>query len=291
MKGIVLAGGNGTRLHPLTRSVSKQLMPVFDKPMIYYPISVLMLSGITDILIVTKEEDQSAFQRLLGDGSEFGVRFTYVVQDKPRGLAHAVILAEDFIGDSPFSLILGDNIFYGHGLPELLAEATRLERGAEVFAYQVADPTQYGVVAFSKDETVLSIEEKPRKPASNYAVTGLYFYDNTAVAKAKTLKPSNRGELEITDLNRLYLEEGTLKAKLMGRGYAWLDAGSHESLLEAGQFIASIEERQGMKIACLEEIAYKLGLISKDKIMSQARALRNTSYGAYLAKVARSDDP
>ena len=289
MKGIVLAGGNGTRLHPLTRSVSKQLMPVFDKPMIYYPISVLMLSGITDILIVTKEEDQSAFQRLLGNGSEFGVRFTYVVQDKPRGLAHAVILAEDFIGESPFSLILGDNIFYGHGLPELLAEATRLERGAEVFAYQVADPTQYGVVTFSKDQQVLSLEEKPRKPASNFAVTGLYFYDNTAIAKAKTLKPSNRGELEITDLNRLYLEEGSLKATLMGRGYAWLDAGSHESLLEAGQFIASIEERQGMKIACLEEIAYRTGLISVDQLLDRAKAMRSSSYGAYLRKVARSD--
>ncbi|RIJ32341.1 glucose-1-phosphate thymidylyltransferase RfbA [Henriciella mobilis] len=288
MKGIVLAGGNGTRLHPLTRSVSKQLMPVYDKPMIYYPISVLMLAGITDILIVTKEEDQSAFKRLLGDGSEFGVRFTYAIQDKPRGLAHALIVAEEFLDNSPFALILGDNIFYGHGLPELLAKATRLETGAEIFAYQVADPTQYGVVSFTADGQVLSIEEKPRKPQSDYVVTGLYFYDSSAVAKAKSLKPSARGELEITDLNKLYLEEGTLKANLMGRGYAWLDAGSHDSLLEAGQFIASIEERQGMKIACLEEIGYRLGLISDEQLLRQARALKNTSYGAYLEKIARS---
>ncbi|RIJ17135.1 glucose-1-phosphate thymidylyltransferase [Henriciella mobilis] len=288
MKGIVLAGGNGTRLHPLTRSVSKQLMPVYDKPMIYYPISVLMLAGITDILIVTKEEDQSAFKRLLGDGSEFGVRFTYAIQDKPRGLAHALIVAEEFLDNSPFALILGDNIFYGHGLPELLAKATRLETGAEIFAYQVADPTQYGVVSFTADGQVLSIEEKPRKPQSDYVVTGLYFYDSSAVSKAKSLKPSARGELEITDLNKLYLEEGTLKANLMGRGYAWLDAGSHDSLLEAGQFIASIEERQGMKIACLEEIGYRLGLISDAQLLRQARALKNTSYGAYLEKIARS---
>ena len=288
MKGIVLAGGNGTRLHPLTRSVSKQLMPVYDKPMIYYPISVLMLAGITDILIVTKEEDQSAFKRLLGDGSEFGVHFTYAIQDKPRGLAHALIVAEEFLDNSPFALILGDNIFYGHGLPELLEKATRLETGAEIFAYQVANPTQYGVVSFTRDGQVLSIEEKPRKPQSDFVVTGLYFYDSSAVSKAKSLKPSARGELEITDLNKLYLEEGTLRANLMGRGYAWLDAGSHESLLEAGQFIASIEERQGMKIACLEEIGFRLGLISADQLLDQARRLKSSSYGAYLKKIAIS---
>ena len=289
MKGIVLAGGNGTRLYPLTKSISKQLVPVYDKPMIYYPISVLMLAGITDILIVTRPEDENAFRRLLGSGSEFGVRFSYAVQDKPRGLAHALIVGEDFLEDSSFAMVLGDNIFYGHGLPEMLARASGLETGAEIFAYQVADPSQYGVVEFAEGGKVLAIEEKPRKPKSNFAVTGLYFYDNTAVAKAKTLKPSGRGELEITDLNKLYLEEQTLRASLLGRGYAWLDAGSHEALLEASQFIASIEERQGMKIACLEEIGYRLGLISAEQLLDQAKALKSSSYGAYLRKIVRSD--
>lgn len=288
MKGVVLAGGNGTRLYPLTRSISKQLMPVYDKPMIYYPISVLMLAGITQILIITKPDDESAFRRLLGDGSQFGVRFEYAVQDQPRGLAHALLVAEEFLDGMPFSLVLGDNLFYGHGLPEMLASATRLETGAEIFAYQVANPNQYGVVEFAQSGEVISIEEKPQKPKSDYAVTGLYFYDGTAVEKAKTLKPSQRGELEITDLNRLYLEERSLRANLMGRGYAWLDAGTHEALLEAAQFIASIEERQGMKIACLEEIGFRLGLISADQLLAQAKELKTSSYGAYLKKVVRS---
>lgn len=288
MKGIVLAGGNGTRLYPLTKSISKQLMPVYDKPMVYYPISVLMLAGITEILIITKPEDQPAFQRLLGSGAEFGVRFSYAVQDKPRGIAHAILVAEEFLGDSQFAVVLGDNIFYGHGLPEMLAQATLLETGAEIFAYQVADPTRYGVVEFAANGDVISIEEKPRKPKSDYAVTGLYFYDSTAVSKVKTLKPSGRGELEITDLNKLYLDESRLKANLMGRGYAWLDAGTHDSLLEAAQFIASIEERQGMKIACLEEIGYRLGLISAEQLLEQSKQLKNNPYGAYLAKIART---
>jgi glucose-1-phosphate thymidylyltransferase len=288
LKGIVLAGGNGTRLYPLTRSISKQLMPVYDKPMIYYPISVLMLAGITEILVITKPEDRAAFEKLLGDGSDFGVTFSFAEQEHPRGLADALIVGESFLDGDKCALVLGDNIFYGHGLPEMLARATLLESGAEIFAYQVADPTAYGVVEFKADGQVFSIEEKPKKPKSSYAVTGLYFYDETAPAKAKTLKPSRRGELEITALNNLYLEEGSLRANLMGRGYAWLDAGTHDSLLEAAQFIASIEERQGMKIACLEEIGYRLGLIGQEQLLDQAKRLRNSPYGAYLAKIARS---
>ena len=288
MKGIVLAGGNGTRLYPLTRSISKQLMPVYDKPLVYYPISVLMLAGITDILIITKPEDRAAFEKLLGDGSEFGVRFSYAEQNEPRGLAEAFIIGEEFLAGDPCALVLGDNIFYGHGLSELLAGARGLDRGAEIFAYQVADPSRYGVVEFDSSGKAHGIEEKPRKPKSDYAVTGLYFYDGTASEKARSLKPSRRGELEITDLNKLYLEEGMLRANLMGRGYAWMDAGTHDSLLEASQFIASIEERQGMKIACLEEIGFRLGLIGADRLLEQARQLKNTSYGAYLEKVARS---
>ena len=285
MKGIVLAGGNGSRLYPLTKSISKQLMPVYDKPMVYYPISVLMLAGITEILIITKPEDEQAFQRLLGTGEDFGVSFSYAIQDKPRGIADAILIGEDFLGDSNFAVVLGDNIFYGHGIPEMLAQSTALEKGAEIYAYQVADPTRYGVVEFSADGRVISLEEKPKKPKSDYAVTGLYFYDNSAVAKAKALKPSARGELEITDLNKLYLQEGQLKANLMGRGYAWLDAGTHESLLEAAQFIASIEERQGMKIACLEEIGFRLGLISADQLLEQAKKHKASAYGAYLKKI------
>lgn len=288
MKGIVLAGGNGTRLYPLTRSISKQLMPVYDKPMIYYPISVLMLAGITDILIITKPEDRLSFEKLLGDGTEFGVNFTYAEQEKPRGLAEAFILGEEFLSGEKCALVLGDNIFYGHGLPELLANAMKLETGAEIFAYQVADPTRYGVVEFDGDNNVLGIEEKPRKPKSSFAVTGLYFYDGTVSEKARSLKPSKRGELEITDLNNLYLEEGSLRANLMGRGYAWLDAGTHDALLEAAQFIASIEERQGMKIACLEEIGYHLGLISAEQLLNQAKRLKNTPYGNYLARIANA---
>ena len=290
MRGVVLAGGNGTRLYPLTRSISKQLMPVYDKPMIYYPISVLMLSGITEILIITKPEDGDAFKRLLGDGSDFGVNFSYAEQARPRGLADAVLIAEDFLEGGPCTVVLGDNLFYGHGLPELLAGAMQLKTGAEIFAYQVADPTQYGVVEFAPGGEVIGIEEKPRKPKSSYAVTGLYVYDSTVVERARTLKPSARGELEITDLNKLYLDERQLRANLMGRGYAWLDAGTHESLLEASQFVASIEERQGMKIACLEEVGFRLGLVSADQLLEQARRLKSSPYGAYLAKVARGQD-
>lgn len=290
MKGIVLAGGNGTRLYPLTRSISKQLMPVYDKPMIYYPISILMLAGIRDILIITTPEDQSNFRRLLGDGSDFGVRFQYAVQDQPRGLADAFLVGEDFLNGDRCALVLGDNIFYGHGLPELLAAAKNSSAGAEVFAYKVADPSQYGVVEFGDAGRVISIEEKPARPKSSYAATGLYFYDRTAVEKAKTLKPSARGELEITALNNLYLEEGRLSVQLMGRGYAWLDAGTHDSLLEAAQFIASIEERQGMKIACLEEIGFRLGYIKAEQLLEQAGRLKKTQYGAYLEKVAIEND-
>ena len=286
MKGIVLAGGNGTRLYPLTRSVSKQLMPVYDKPMIYYPISVLMLAGIRDFLILTKPEDLTAFERLLGDGSEYGVNITYAEQDQPRGIAEALIIGEEFLEGGPCALVLGDNIFYGHGLPEMLEQASGLEEGAQIFCYQVADPRQYGVVELGEGQQVLSIEEKPKKPKSSYAVTGLYFYDSTAPAKARSLSPSARGELEITDLNQLYLEEGRLRANLMGRGFAWLDAGTHDSLLEAGQFIASIEDRQGMKIACLEEIGYRLGYLTREQILEQARKLKSSSYGAYLKKIA-----
>lgn len=286
MKGIVLAGGNGTRLYPLTRSVSKQLMPVYDKPMIYYPISVLMLAGIRDFLILTKPEDRTAFERLLGDGSEYGVNITYAEQDQPRGIAEALIIGEEFLEGGPCALVLGDNIFYGHGLPEMLEQASGLEEGAQIFCYQVADPRQYGVVELGEGQQVLSIEEKPKKPKSSYAVTGLYFYDSTAPAKARSLSPSARGELEITDLNQLYLEEGRLRANLMGRGFAWLDAGTHDSLLEAGQFIASIEDRQGMKIACLEEIGYRLGYLTREQILEQARKLKSSSYGAYLKKIA-----
>lgn len=286
MKGIVLAGGNGTRLYPLTRSISKQLMPVYDKPMIYYPISVLMLAGIREILIITTPEDQSSFQKLLGDGSDFGVQFSYAVQDKPRGLADAFRVGEEFIAGQKCALVLGDNIFYGHGFTDLLSSAAGLTSGAEIFAYQVADPTQYGVVEFGENNKVLSIEEKPKKPKSGWVATGLYFYDETVVDKAQTIKPSARGELEITELNNIYREAGDLRVQLMGRGYAWLDAGTHDSLLEAAQFIASIEERQGMKIACLEEIGYRLGYIDAARLVAQAKGLKNTSYGAYLSKIA-----
>lgn len=286
MKGIVLAGGNGTRLYPLTRSVSKQLMPIYDKPLIYYPISVLMLAGIRDILIITTADDQRAFQKLLGDGSDFGVRFDYAVQDKPRGLADAFIVGEAFLAGSKCCLILGDNIFYGHGLPELLSAAMTSDGGAEVFGYKVANPEAYGVLEFDDEGRVLSIEEKPKAPKSSYVATGLYFYDETVVEKAKTLKPSARGEVEITSLNNLYLEEGRLNVRLMGRGYAWLDAGTHDALLEAGQFIASIEERQGLKIACLEEIGYRLGYLSREQLSQRAKELRSSNYGRYLANIA-----
>ncbi|MEQ8558540.1 MAG: glucose-1-phosphate thymidylyltransferase RfbA [Henriciella sp.] len=289
MKGIVLAGGNGSRLYPLTRSVSKQLMPIYDKPLIYYPISVLMLAGIREFLILTKPDDRKAFEKLLGDGSEFGVSISYAEQEKPRGIAEALIIGEEFLDGGPCALVLGDNIFYGHGLPEILAEASRFTSGGQIFCYQVADPRQYGVVELDAANRVLSIEEKPSKPKSDFAVTGLYFYDSTAPEKARQLTPSARGELEITDINRMYLEEGQLEANLMGRGFAWLDAGTHDSLLEAAQFIASIEERQGMKIACLEEIGYRLGYISREQLLKQAKALKSSNYGTYLEKIARSD--
>lgn len=288
MKGIVLAGGSGTRLYPITKGVSKQLVPVYDKPMVYYPISALMLAGIREILIITTPEDQASFQRLLGDGQEMGLRFEYVVQPSPDGLAQAFILGEEFIGDDDVCLVLGDNIYYGHGLAETLANAVDNARNlkATVFGYRVNDPERYGVAEFNKYGTVVSLEEKPAKPKSNYAVTGLYFYPNDVVKKAKQVRPSARGELEITTLNQMYLEEGRLKVELLGRGYAWLDTGTHESLLEASQFIEVIEKRQGLKMACLEEIAFEMGYIDKGQLLELARPLAKNQYGQYLIKRA-----
>jgi len=286
MRGIVLAGGAGTRLHPVTHSISKQILPVYDKPMIYFPISVLMLAGIREILIISTPNDLPLFKHLLGDGSRFGLRFSYREQPAPEGLAQAFLIGEEFLGDEPACLILGDNIFYGYGLTSILADAARLTSGALVFGYFVNNPNRYGVVEFNDEGEVLSIEEKPDKPKSNYAVTGLYFYGNDVVKKAGLIKPSARGELEITDLNRLYLEESRLKVKLLGRGMAWLDTGTHESLLQASNFIHTIEERQGLKIACLEEIAYLKGFIDRDKLLHNAELLRNSRYGDYLLKVA-----
>lgn len=294
MKGIVLAGGSGTRLYPITKGVSKQLVPLYDKPMVYYPISVLMLAGIRDILIITTPEDQPSFQRLLGDGSEMGVRFEYVVQPSPDGLAQAFILGEDFIGDDNVCLVLGDNIYYGHGLAETLASAVANatnENKATVFGYRVHDPERYGVAEFDADGVVVSLEEKPKVPKSNYAVTGLYFYPNDVVVKAKEVKPSDRGELEITTLNQMYLDEGRLKVELLGRGYAWLDTGTHESLLEASQFIEIIEKRQGLKVACLEEIAFEMGYIDKDQLLALAAPLAKNQYGQYLIQRAKEGMP
>jgi glucose-1-phosphate thymidylyltransferase len=289
MKGIILAGGSGTRLYPITRGVSKQLVPIYDKPMVYYPLSVLMLAGITDVLIITTPEDQANFQRLLGDGSEIGMTFSYVIQPSPDGLAQAFILGEKFIGDDDVCLVLGDNIYHGHDLTSLLATAVtniQTENKATVFGYHVTDPKRYGVAEFDAQGNVISIEEKPLEPKSNYAVTGLYFYPNDVIQKAKSISPSHRGELEITSVNQSYLSEQRLKLELMGRGYAWLDTGSHESLLEAAQFLEIIERRQGLKIACIEEIAFQQGYISKQQLVELAQSLIKNKYGQYLLKCA-----
>jgi glucose-1-phosphate thymidylyltransferase len=282
MKGIILAGGAGSRLHPLTLTTSKQLLPVYDKPMIYYPLSTLMLAGISEILIITTPHEQSRFQELLGDGSQWGVKFSYIEQPSPDGLAQAFILGEEFIGDDSVCLVLGDNIFYGHGLQEQLKSAAQIQSGACVFAYQVADPERYGVVAFNEKGVATSIEEKPAQPKSNWAVTGLYFYDNSVIETAKSIKPSPRGELEITDLNRVYLKAGNLQVECMGRGFAWLDTGTHASLLQASNFIQTLEIRQGMRISAPEEIAWREGLISSDQLRQLAEPLRKSGYGDYL---------
>ena len=288
MKGIILAGGSGTRLYPITKGISKQLLPLYDKPMIYYPLSVLMLSGMRDILIISNPEYIDNYKRLFGDGSQLGLNIEYKIQEKPKGLAEAFIIGEDFIGDDDVCLVLGDNVFYGHGLTDVLKHAVnnvKKEKKATVFGYYVNDPERYGVVEFDENGKVISIEEKPKKPKSNYAVVGLYFYPNDVVKKAKEVKPSDRGELEITSINEMYLKEGRLKVELLGRGYAWFDTGTHDSLLDAANFIRTIEKRTGLKIACLEEIAYLNGWISKDELKKIGESLKKTGYGQYLLKI------
>ena len=286
MKGIILAGGSGSRLHPVTKAISKQILPVYDKPMIYYPLSVLMLAGIREIMIISTPRDIGMFEDLLEDGSKLGLSFTYAIQSEPNGLAEAFIIGEEFIGNDTVCMILGDNIFYGHGLGEVLLKTSELKEGACVFGYYVTDPERYGVVEFDSEHRAISIEEKPASPKSNYAVTGLYFYGNDVVQKARTLKPSARGELEITDLNKLYLAEGRLEVKLLGRGMAWLDTGTHDSLLQASNFIATLEQRQGLKASCIEEIAYKRGFIDRKHLIKLSGSFGNSQYGTYLRRLA-----
>lgn len=287
MKGIILAGGSGTRLYPLTKSISKQIMPIYDKPMIYYPLSVLMLANIREILIISTERDLPVFRELLGDGSDFGVKFEYKVQEKPNGLAEAFLIGEEFIGNDNVALILGDNIFFGSGFSGLLEEAGKITEGAVIFGYPVKDPTSYGVVEFDQNGKAISLEEKPKVPKSNFAIPGLYFYDNTVVEKAKNVKPSSRGELEITTINEMYLNEKNLNVKILGRGIAWLDTGTHEALLEAANFVEAIQKRQGFYIACIEEIAYKKGWIDNKKIEELAKTLQKTEYGKYLKELIK----
>ncbi|MXZ21470.1 MAG: glucose-1-phosphate thymidylyltransferase RfbA [Caldilineaceae bacterium SB0665_bin_25] len=291
MKGILLAGGHGTRLYPLTTTLSKQILPVYDKPMIYYPLSMLMLAGIREVLVVSTPAALPLYRELLRDGSQWGVQFTYVEQSQPRGIADAFVIGREFVGDSTVCLALGDNIFYGHGLPEILRKAAHLEQGALVFAYPVADPNRYGVVEFNHSGKALSIEEKPRRPRSNFAVPGVYFYDNRVLDAAEHLEPSARGELEITDINNFYLERGELRVEILGRGFAWLDAGTHESLLQAANFVQALQERQGMMISCPEEIALRQGFIDRDQFRALAEALKTNRYGNYLLQLLRDEFP
>ena len=289
LKGIVLAGGSGTRLYPITRAVSKQLLPIYDKPMIYYPLSTLMLAGIREILVITTPVDRPQFERLLGNGDQWGIHLAYAEQPKPSGLADAFIIGRDFIGNDPVAMVLGDNIFFGHGLPNMLAKAAGRSEGATIFAYHVRDPDRYGVVAFDQAGHATSIEEKPKQPRSNWAITGLYFFDNNVVRYASEVKPSDRGELEIVDVQRRYLSAGKLNVDKLGRGFAWLDTGTFKSLIEAASFVQTLEARQGMKVACLEEIAYRLGFISRDQVLALAQSLEKSGYGGYLKSIVQSD--